>query len=167
MTYSPLNGIVGHLRPPDGVTYSETPDGFELIVSARRPLEGLILIAALLFIAVAPKDRGGVFPFILVVLLLVGILAMMLAGHIRVRLANGELSIFTGVGRVGWNRRYRWTCFHTVEELYVSGKGGGYYVALDGAKHVRFGKILDEDRRVFVIQVLERELARTKAEVDG
>jgi hypothetical protein len=158
MTYSPLNGILGDFRPPHGVTYVEARDGFEIVASVRRPIEAAILILVLVFMALTPKDPGALLPMLVIVPIVVSILAMMVAGNMRIRLSGGTLQIFTGIRRIGWNRRYAWDDFRTADELHIPGKGGGLYVALYGKNHVRFGKLLNEESRAFVIQVLQHHL---------
>jgi len=103
------------------------------------------------------------FPFLLGTGFLVAVCAMQVAGRITVTRNGDRLSIFSGVGSIGWTWNYRWSEFSSVREDYVGAESAdesqhGSVLALEGKRRVRFGSKLSGPRRRYVLEVLRAML---------
>jgi hypothetical protein len=94
--------------------------------------------------------------------MLVSMCALYTAGTVVVTLNSGRLSIFTGVGPVGWTRSFSWSEFKAVREDL---NGGGFNwkrrvrsIFPEGSRRVGFGSLLSDDRRYFVANALRANL---------
>jgi hypothetical protein len=103
-------------------------------------------------------------PFLIGSIVLVGWCALSIGGVVRVTRQGDELKIFTGVGPIGWRRRYRWSEIHTVREDLTAttgrwGRNQGRCIILEGTTRAAFGSILTEERRYFILKVIRKMLA--------
>lgn len=100
-------------------------------------------------------------PFLLGTLLFGSIAVMTVCGRTMVTVEGSEGRIFAGVGPVGWTRRFDWSSITAVEEdfmgYYQSGSSG-HVIALVGQTRLKFGSMLNDARRYYVLQVLRRQL---------
>lgn len=111
-----------------------------------------------------PTDSFMGLLFLLGSVVLVGWCAMSIGGVVRVTRQGDELDVFTGVGPLGWRRRYRWSDIRIVREVATAamgrwGSGQGGSVALEGRTRVAFGALLTEERRYFILRVMQKMLA--------
>jgi hypothetical protein len=111
-----------------------------------------------------PTDSFMGLPFLLGSVVLVGWCAMLIGGVVRVTRQGDELDVFTGVGPLGWRRRYCWSDIRTVREGATAtmgrwGSGQGRSVILEGRRRIAFGTLLTEERRYFMLQVMQKMLA--------
>jgi hypothetical protein len=168
--------------PPAGAWFETLPDGFRLGASTRSWM-ALFMIP---FMCVwSAGSFGGIFahqvrtgnfdlgssifalPFLIGGCIFWSLCAMSVAGKVELVLHGDELSVFTGVGPVGWTRRFVWSEFSSVRE--DSGRGGfnlngrGQKIALEGKRRASFGAMLSEDRRYFLLGVLRQMLWSSKA----
>ena len=97
-------------------------------------------------------------PFLIGSCVLVSMCALYTAGKITVTQDSDRLSIFCGVGWLGWTRNYVWSDFRTIRE--DSGLNGfnwnrqGRLIVLEGKRRVAFGSMWTEDRRYFVLNAI-------------
>jgi len=103
-------------------------------------------------------------PFLGGSVLLVLYCMVAVAGVVRVTREAEELEIFTGVGAIGWRRRYCWSDIRTVKEEVRPGTGRRgrnqtRHIVLDGNTRATFGSMLSNERRYFLIKVIRRMLA--------
>jgi hypothetical protein len=165
--------------PPPGARLERLADGFTIAVSMRSWLAILTAPCGLLVLGLGgwllasgmktpPPGRVPVFgPLELlgISVLAAAVAALCLvpiAGQLRITRHGECLTVFKGVGTVGWTSEYRWSSFRTVyEELQGSGGRMGYdrVVVLDGERRVTFGSLLADKRRDFVLQALRAMLA--------
>jgi hypothetical protein len=165
--------------PPSGAWYERTPDGFRTGATTRSWFAIFIVPFTCVW---AGGSLSGIYgkqilsgkfdpasslfglPFLIGSLILICLCAMTVAGKISVTKSGNELSIFTGVGPVGWTRHYSWPDFYTAKEDLVRSNfrmtwsGMGRAIALEGKRKVSFGSMWSEDRRYFVLSAIREML---------
>lgn len=82
-------------------------------------------------------------------------------GHVEVRLSNGFINTFTGIGPIG---RTRTIALDDVAEVLIEHRPGPKgsstsWIVLAGVRQVSFGCHLNDERREFIADVLRAELA--------
>ena len=121
------------------------------------------------------NPRFGHFRLLLTLPVLLGTIAlvasslMMVAGKVTVTVRGDRAMVFTGIGPLGWRRRFRWSEITAVEEDQVATGSADCVsytpaVALVGATRIKFGIMLSPKRRRFIIQVLRKTPAVTDPE---
>lgn len=101
-------------------------------------------------------------PFLVGSLILGGLSLMSICGKMTVSVAGHEGGVFTGVGSLGWTRRFDWLSIQTVEEDYLGyhySGSSGQVIALVGQSRIRFGSMLSDARRYYLLQTLRKLLA--------
>jgi hypothetical protein len=158
------------IQPPKGDTYTEFPDGFEATASTRSISRSIVLSIWLIgftgaFIAGMMTDPDHV-PTVAKVAVAVALaavipnLAMSIAGRVRLTLQGNTLRISSGVGGLGSTQNVDWSSVRNVQEVRIPGRSVRYRVLIQGATDVKIGRLLGTDRRTFLVQVLQRELAK-------
>jgi hypothetical protein len=102
-------------------------------------------------------------PFVLGTLLFGSIAAMSVCGKVEVRLRGTEGRVFTGIGPIGWARRFELTEFSSIREDYSSissNRQPSRNIVMEGSRRLAFGTGLSEARRYFVIESLRPLLRR-------
>lgn len=100
-------------------------------------------------------------PFILGTLLFGSMAVMSVIGKVEVRLCGAAGEIFTGVGWIGWRRRFALADVERVREnaLYTRGAGSpGACIVLEGQRRLSFGSGLSDERRHYVLRALQTSL---------
>jgi hypothetical protein len=164
------------MHPPAGVSVERT--GGETIISAstRSPLAIFFVPFMLVW---SGLSLGGIYgsqiyqgrfdpmqslfgiPFLLGSVFLGSYALMTLLGRVVVRISGGEGSIFTGIGPMGWQRRFRAADILRVEEQlsrFRSGSQNLHAIALEGKQRMVFGSLLNDERRYFVLSALRQIL---------
>jgi hypothetical protein len=102
-------------------------------------------------------------PFLLGTFLLGWLVVMSVCGRIDVAIDRNDGQIFTGVGPFGWTRHFDWDSIHTVEEDqcfgYHASGSHGRIISLVGQSRVKFGSMLTDARRFYLLQALRKLLA--------
>lgn len=96
-------------------------------------------------------------PFVLGTLLFGGIAVMTVCGRIDVIVADTAGQLFTGVGPFGWTRRFDWSEVTRIEEDvlgYQYSGSNGQVISLVGKTRLKFGSMMSEARRYFLVQGL-------------
>jgi hypothetical protein len=87
---------------------------------------------------------------------------MTIAGKIEVAQRGDSLSVFTGVGWLGWTRNYFWSDFNSAREdirrRRYNWDSQSMVIVLDGKRRAAFGTMLSEERRYFVLKALRQKL---------
>jgi len=165
--------------PPSGAWYTPMADGFTAGATTRTWLALFIIpftcvwsggsmlgIYGTQIMSGKYSLASSIFgvPFLLGTIVLVSWCTMCVAGEVTVTVHSGQLTIFTGVGSIGWRRTCVLSDFSTVREGY-SGLGGwnwnrqqGPSIRLEGKRAVAFGSMLSTDRRYFLLKVLQASL---------
>ena len=105
-------------------------------------------------------------PFILVGLAMIGAFLSCLAGRTEVRISNAEGVVFTGIGALGYRRRFDATAVKDVrieDKQWRDSDGGGQrktYVVIETreGKLVKLGSMLTEERRKYVAGAVRKVL---------
>jgi hypothetical protein len=172
-----LSTGVDLMFPPAGAWFEQLPDGFHTGATTRSWLAVFLVpftcvwsgfsmssiygqqIASRHF---APFESLFGIPFLFGTCMLVSFCAMTIAGRIAVTRQADRLSIFTGVGWLGWTRNYSWSDFRSVRED-VAGMASwnrqGRVIVMEGARRAAFGSLWSGDRRYFVLNALRKMLA--------
>ena len=100
-------------------------------------------------------------PFVLGSVLFWSLALMAICGKVEVTLGDNS-SVFTGVGPLGWRRRFDWSAVQSIrEESAGTGRNGGSQMAviLEGAERVKVAAGVSEKRRYFLLTALKAQLA--------
>lgn len=96
-------------------------------------------------------------PFVIGTLLFGGLALMTVCGRIDVIVADTAGRLFTGVGPFGWTRRFEWSEVTRIEEDvlgYQHSGSNGHVISLVGKTRLRFGSMMSDARRYFLLQGL-------------
>lgn len=163
--------------PPNGAWFEQLADGFRIGATTRSWMALFLVPFACVW---SGMSLGGLYgkqissgrfdptsslfgvPFLIGTIFLVGYCAMTIAGKVELSQRGGNLSVFTGVGRFGWTRRYIWSDFSSARE--DSRRNGfnwnrqGVVIVLEGRQRATFGTMLSEERRYFLLGALRQML---------
>jgi hypothetical protein len=168
--------------PPKGESFELVPDGFVVSAKSRRGWVWLVLFLAigrllpLQFDALHRFNLGQIdlirlsaTSLLTTIAVLAGTLMALLQvlGSVALRRSGDAGSVFVGVGRIGWIRRFSWIEIDSVREMAESRRWGtgptNRFVELhfrDGrSQALRFGTLLTNERRWFMLAVLRSQLA--------
>ena len=123
----------------------------------------------------APKMDGGdmtigmtiflwVFltPFILIGLFVAGAALSSIFGRTEVRITEAEATVFTGIGTLGWRRRFDPSQIKGIRtHRKHNGEGNDTLTILAETregKEIKFGSLLSNERRQFVLAALRKKL---------
>lgn len=161
-------------NPPRGAWFSQTPPhGFEVGVSTRSAAAFLLVPITL---GLSVFTLGGVYgtqidegkfnlghslsgiPFLLGMLFFGSLTMLSLCGKIVVKVEGNEGSIFTGVGPIGWRRRFNWSGVTSIRRTERHGRPGSVSkrITLDGEKRIHFAAGVKRERLDYLFAVLRR-----------
>lgn len=84
--------------------------------------------------------------------------AMAWAGHVVVRVDEQRSEVFSGVGRLGWRRRFDWGDVRSLSEqpsrARTPANPQGLCLVLQADRPIRFGALLNDVRRYFIYAAL-------------
>ena len=170
--------------PPSGAWYTAAADGFTAGATTRSWM-ALFLVpftcvwaGGSMFAIYGTQIMKGQFslfpslfgiPFLVGSIFLVSWCAMAVAGKVMVSRHSDQLTIFTGVGSIGWARTCSLSDFSSVREGYANFSGWnnrqGPSIRLEGKRAVAFGSMLSTDRRYFLLKVLQGALRESGSPV--
>jgi len=102
-------------------------------------------------------------PFVAVGLLVAGLLVLHAAGKVEVLIGNSEAVVRTGIGFLVWRRRFDPTQIRRVYVSTTSWKTNdkpGHVIVLEGDETIKFGSLLPERRREWLVAVLDALLVK-------
>jgi hypothetical protein len=103
-------------------------------------------------------------PFILGSVLLISFTAMTVCGKVVLSVRGDDGEIFTGVGTIGWRRRFAWSQVRRITERISSGPASNWNkmtICLEGpAKWIQFASLVKDDRRAFMAHLARRMLVK-------
>lgn len=170
-------------NPPEGASFRQDAEGTRVTGTTRSALAFFLVPFLCVWSGFSltgiygSQIRHGVFrlteslfgiPFLLGTVLLGTQAAMMAAGQVVVFWNKDEGTVFSGVGPIGWMRKFRWSRVQSVTECdaaYGPGRGRRYRVIRIDVLHdarvrsIRFGTLLSEERRQFLLSVLRSQAA--------
>jgi hypothetical protein len=100
-------------------------------------------------------------PFLLGTVLFGSIALMTLCGKVVVAVSRDEGRVFTGVGPVGWTRKFKWSGVKSVGADLTKYQRNGQsmpLIALQGDQPLRFASGLNEARQRFMLRALKQLL---------
>lgn len=97
-------------------------------------------------------------PFILGSILLAAQALMTICGKVEVSIGRTS-SVFVGIGRLGRTHSFDWSSIQTIREEQPDGNQGA--IVLQGKERLKFGTLLNQKRRHFVLNALKCLRAET------
>jgi hypothetical protein len=164
-------------RPPKGAWFKRTPGGFEVGSTTRSPI-AFVLVP---FMCVwSGFSLGGIYgtqiakgkfdlmqslfgiPFLIGTLLFGSFALMAACGKVLVRMDGKNGEVFTGVGPVGWRRRFQKDGVTGVRRTErVNDKGGvSHQITIEGRKPIQFAFGLPAERLNFLLGTLRQGLGK-------
>lgn len=163
------------MSPPKGAWFREIhPRGFEVGVSTRSAI-ALFLVP---FMCVwSGFSLGGIYgtqfakgqfdlgqslfgiPFILGTVLFGSIALMSVCGKVLVKVEGDDGVVFTGVGPIGWRRRFNWRNVSAIRRTENYGKRGSVtkQITLEGEKQINLAAGVKGERLDFMLGMLRRK----------
>lgn len=165
-------------RPPGGTWLRQMGGGFEVGATTRSAIGFFLVPFALVW---SGGSIGGIYgtqiakgaldwklclfglPFLIGSLFLVPFALMCVCGKIAVRREGDQGEVFTGIGPVGWTRRFRWSAVKSVRRSLTGWQQNHRSVPLielelEG-RSLRFGSQLSSKRREFLLRALKQVVA--------
>ncbi|GDY19649.1 hypothetical protein LBMAG56_09940 [Verrucomicrobiota bacterium] len=162
-------------RPPTGTWLRQMGGGFEVGATTRSAIAFFLVPFTVLW---SGGSLGGIYgtqiykgaldwklclfglPFLLGSLFLVPFALMCVCGKITVRREGDRGAVFTGIGPIGWTRRFRWSEVKAVRRSLTKWQQNNRSVPqieieLE-AKSLRFGSQLSGPRREFLLRALKQ-----------
>lgn len=156
-------------KPPAGAWYRQHSDGFTIGASMRSPFILCLLVPftiAWFAFALGFVRRVSAFGNVQTIFaVLVGVatatllalLTLAAAGKVEIRKRGGDGEVFTGVGVIGWTRRFRWPEIQTIrQELIYYGRGKVMAIVLEGNSRLMSAVAINDSRRHFLVNGLRR-----------
>ena len=161
--------------PPSGTWYEETGPRTFVVGSTTRSAIAFFLVP---FMCVwSGFSLGGIYgtqfakghfnlgeslfgiPFILGTLLFGSIAVMSVCGKVTVRLDGDEGTIFTGVGPIGWRRRFNWRNITSIRRTEKVGNRGSVseQITFEGEKRLNFAAGIKTERLDFMLAMLRKK----------
>jgi hypothetical protein len=169
----PSSGVPDLNSPPPGAFFEQLPDGFRVGATTRS---GMAVFLVPFTCVWAGGSLSGIYgsqivkghfalgpslfglPFLIGSCFLISLCALYTMGQMTVTKSSDRLSIFVGVGGLGWTRNYLWSDFRTIRDDYASGSMNwnrqGRLIALEGKRRAAFGSLWTDERRYFVLQAI-------------
>lgn len=177
LVQSSSSGPVDVNDPPRGAWYQPEFNGFVVGATTRHPMAFFLVPFMCVW---SGGSLGGIYgsqffqskfdlsmslfgiPFVLGTLLFGSFALMTVCGKVVVSIRDADGVVFTGIGPIGWRRRFEPQQITTVriEAYRQTDNPSSMTIVLDGAKKLRFGSMLTEPRRDFVANVLRQELPK-------
>lgn len=102
-------------------------------------------------------------PFILGSVVFWSAALMAIWGKVELTLTKQGGKIFTGIGAIGFTKKFDWSEVSTVQEKVVTSKKSQYTsISLEGKKRISFGKGLSDNRRYYIFRTVKSILAKRK-----
>lgn len=164
-------------RPPGGAWFKQVqPNGFEVGATTRSA--GAFFLVPFMCVW-SGGSLGGIYgsqiyhhkfdlllslfgiPFLLGTLVLGSSALMTVFGKVLVRIQGNDGLVFTGVGPVGWRRRFKWNEVSTIGTTEKNGNRGSAstQIKLEGSKRINLAAGIKEARMEFMLGAL-RQLRR-------
>jgi len=172
-------------KTPDGVTYTQSLEGDKIAASTRSPIAFVLVPFAFIWTIGSVTGiygygfSGNEIDWVSILLSVPFVIGAAIAGSFGALTTFGQTAVtryanqgtvFTGVGPFGWTRRFDWNRLQTIREFAVPVKNRrrrrpAVLIELDfgsspeDPKPIRFGALLSDERRWFVLCVLRSYLA--------
>jgi hypothetical protein len=166
--------------PPRGAWFDDTGNGWRIGATTRSPIAFFLVPFMCVW---SGFSLGGIYgsqilqgrfdlvasllgiPFLLGTLLFGSIAVMSVCGKVVVSTDSNEGRVFIGVGPLGWRRRFDWASISAVDEALLGYHYPGSHaltISLVGQSRIKFGGMLSEARRYYLLQGLRKLRASGK-----
>ena len=87
---------------------------------------------------------------------------MFMFGKVEITLDTEGGKVFTGVGVIGRNQRFKWDEISSIsEETTYNNKGtASSAIVLEGKTKVSFGSMLNDERRYYILKALQQVFSK-------
>jgi len=163
------------MRPPRGAWYNQTGAGFEVGVSTRSFAAFFIIPFMCVWSGVS---LGGIYgtqiihgkfnlfqslfgiPFLLGTLLIGSFALMTVCGKVVVSRDGDEGTIFSGIGPIGWKRRFNWSGVTAIRRTVSFGRNNSpsNQLTLEGQNRLNFAGGMNAARQEFLLATLQQKL---------
>lgn len=167
----PSGALLDLRNPPRGTWFKEFTNGFELGASMRSPMKLLLVPFACCWIAgsaglflksVANPPGYDVWLLAFALALVggavyfggVGVLGIF--GKVAIRRHGDAGEVFTGVGAMGFHRRFNWSQVQSMKITPRHGIVSSQQIKLQGVQTLRFGSHLEGRRLKFILDALRQ-----------
>ena len=158
---------------PSGVSFENTGRGFRLTATLRSALAFFLVPFSIVWIG---GSIGGIYgsqlatgnfnltqslfgiPFLIGSVFLGSATLLNLFGRIEIHADQYDGHIFTGVGPFGLKKQFSWKDVSNISEGISTIKVNDrerHNITLEGRKRITFGSGLSEERRYYILQVLQ------------
>ena len=94
-------------------------------------------------------------PFLIGTIIFGSYAIMTVAGKVEIELDKQGGKVFTGVGSIGFTKKFLWSEVSNIRETISFGKQTSSKITLEGSRKLSFGIFLKESRRYYIIQALK------------
>lgn len=166
--------------PPTGAWFEQLPRGFRVGASTRSWVAFFIVPFTCVWSGLSLSGLYGKqitsrhlepfpslfgLPFLIGSVIMVSMCAMTVAGKVELSQSEDRLSVFIGVGKLGWTRTFLWSDFTSAREdgrrSGFNWNGHGQVIVMEGKRRVAFGSMWNEEKRYFVLSALRKMLRDT------
>lgn len=164
--------------PPRGTwLHDRGPNSFEVGISTRSPIALFIVPFMCVWSGVS---LGGIYgtqisrhhfqlfeslfgiPFLLGTIVLGSVAAMSICGKMTVSVNGDDGVVFTGVGPVGWRRRFSWRQVRAIRRTQRMNRNGiSEQITFDGEKTLNFAGGVRSERLNYLLAVLRQKWRET------
>lgn len=162
---------------PEGAQFVKLNNGFQIIASTKSKMAIFLIPFTLVWAGFSlsgiygSQIMAGTFnfedslfgiPFLIGSIILISLCLLTVRGKVIVTANGFDGWIFTGVGKVGWTRKFNWKDFDSVEEGLSSfhfNHQNKPAIFLTGKNRIGFGTWLNDERRYFVINCIKQVLS--------
>ncbi len=158
--------------PPKGAWFYDDIRGWRIGASTRSPIAFFLVPFMCVW---SGFSLGGIYgtqiakgefdlqsslfgiPFVLGTLLFGSIALMSVFGRVEVIVTDSAGRVFTGIGPLGWTRRFDWSAVTVIEEDGMGPRyagSNGHAIAIAGKTRLKFGGMLTDARRYYLLQGL-------------
>ena len=101
-------------------------------------------------------------PFLIGGIAVISMAAMFTFGKVEITLDTEGGKIFTGVGIIGRNQRFKWDEISSIsEETTYNNKGTARSdIVLEGKTRISFGSMLNDERRYYILKALQQVFSK-------
>lgn len=163
-------------RPPKGAWFADLGTEFRFGATTRS---GLAFFLVPFMLVWSGGSLGGIYgsqivngqfnlllslfgiPFLLGSVIFWTLALMSIWGRVEITIHDDEGTIFTGIGPFGRRIRFRCSDMNIVREELQAGQENSHHVILmEGATRIKFGSMLNAERRYFVLEVLKTMIGK-------
>lgn len=96
-------------------------------------------------------------PFLAGSILFWGVAIMAIAGKTELTLGKYNGTIFNGVGKIGFKKKFNWQDINGVSMIYSKGRNGRNVktICLTAQKDIKFGSTLKEERKYYLYRAIK------------